>query len=524
MFNLSPRVLAAAFSMGLSLVAGAVEEGTVPSVAPAARAPAQPTPASVPGPVEGTRITEAYVRMVARDLYFWAWPMVNVYNRRLAFEPLKEPGWVGGVFPAAPPNQIAMLTDYIEPSQRDVACPNQDVVYGGGPLALDIEPVVVQVPDFGSRFWVYQIVDLRTDSFAGMGSMYESQPGFYLLVGPDWKGEIPSGMTKVFRSTTNTGFIIPRVYMEDTEADNKAVQSLINRIVVYPLSKFDGKAKVRDWSKTPSFPAPPARPGGGEAPKVIPEKFWDTLPLVLKDAPALPGEALRYAQASALLAVLQKDPKLKAAAIDEANKAEKDLIGPLLQFRNYGIPLPHNWTTIKNGAEFGTDYFTRTAVARSNIFVNKPNEATYFYQDLDSSGVRLNGNRRYTVKFGKGQPPVNGFWSLTLYDGQHFFAPNKIKRYSIGTKNKDLTPNADGSVTIYVQASQPSDPAQRANWLPAPGGKDFSLYIRTYWPKPEVTDGTWTPPAVIALAPPPPPPPPPAAPIEDRALPGDERL
>ena len=100
------------------------------------------------------------------------------------------------------------------------------------------------------------------------------------------------------------------------------------------------------------------------------------------------------------------------------------------------------------------------------------------------------------MTFAKGQtPPVNGFWSLTLYNEPHFFAPNEMKRYSVGTKNKDLVFAADGSLTISVQSDAPSDIAQRANWLPAPTA-DFSLYVRAYWPKGAVTDGSWTPPPV----------------------------
>ncbi|HEY1141403.1 MAG TPA: DUF1254 domain-containing protein [Lysobacter sp.] len=453
-------------------------------------------PPTVPGPVAGTRLTEGYVRTVARDVYFWAWPMVNIYNRRLGFKDLPGPGLLGGALPAAPPNQLQMLTDYVAPTQREVACPNQDVVYGGGPLALDIEPVVIQVPDFGDRFWVYQVVDARTDSFVKLGKMYGTKPGFYLLAGPDWKGHVPQGINEVFRASTDTGYVIPRVALLDTPEDRAAVQPLVAQIDMYPLSKFDGKTKQRDWSKSPSFPAPPRQPDGGEAPKVDPTKFFDELPLVLKDARPLPGEESRYQQALALVDALQKDPTLKAAAIDEAKKAEQELITPLLQFRNYGVPLPHNWTTVRNGAQFGTDYFTRTAVARSNIYVNKPNEATYFYQDLDEGGARLNGGKRYTVTFDKGGPPVKGFWSLTLYDAQHFFSPNAINRFSVGTKNKDLKPNADGTLTIYVQPDEPSDPVQRANWLPSPKGADFSLYVRTYWPEQAVLDGTWSPPAV----------------------------
>jgi hypothetical protein len=159
------------------------------------------------------------------------------------------------------------------------------------------------------------------------------------------------------------------------------------------------------------------------------------------------------------------------------------------------LPLRGNWTTQINGARFGTDYFTRLAVAKSNIFVNQPTETRYFYQDLDAAGERLDGGKKYTVTFPKGQrPPVKGFWSLTLYNEHHFFHPNELKRYSLGTKNKTLKPNDDGSLTLYVQAAPPEE-GKRSNWLPAPKG-EFSLYLRCYWPEAAVTDGKWTPPAV----------------------------
>ena len=393
-----------------------------------------------------------------------------------------------------------MLTDYVTPTERDVACPNQDVVYGGGPLALDIEPVIVQVPDFGKRFWVYQVVDLRTDSFANLGKMYGTKPGFYMLVGPHWKGTVPKGITQVFRAQSNTGFIIPRVFMDDTAADREAIQPLISQINVYPLSQYDGKMKHMDWSKTPSFPAPPPAANGAERPVVIPDKFFDELPAVLADAEPLPGEEVLYAQARGLLAAAKADPAIKKAIDEEAARTEKDVVAPLLQFHRFGVPLPYGWTVASNGAQFGTDYFTRTAVARSNIFVNKPNEASYFYQDFDGNGTRLGGGKRYTVTFAKGTPPVKGFWSITMYDAQHFFVPNALNRYSLGTKNKDLKLNDDGSVTLYVQPDEPSDPAKRANWLPSPKEGDFSLYIRTYWPDDSVLKGQWTPPAVQPAA------------------------
>ena len=157
-----------------------------------------------------------------------------------------------------------------------------------------------------------------------------------------------------------------------------------------------------------------------------------------------------------------------------------------------------NWNSgfTSFSSAFGADYFTRTAVAKSNILVNSPDETKYFYQDLDESGARLNSANRYTVTFAKdGTPPVNGFWSLSIYNEHHFFIANPINRFSVGTKNKDLKLADDGSLTIHVQPDEPTDPVARANWLPAPKG-DFSLYVRAYWPKPAVMDGSWTPPAV----------------------------
>jgi hypothetical protein len=203
---------------------------------------ARATPA---GPVVGTKITQAYAALVARDAFFWAWPMVNIHNRRVAFSKLPEPMMMGPL-PVAPPNRLTMLTDYIAPEERAVACPNQDVVYGNSVLALDQSPVVIQVPDFGDRFWVYQVVDSRTDSFASLGKMHGTTPGFYLLVGPGWKGEVPKGITKVFRASTNSGIVIPRVFQDDTAEDKKAIQTVLRSITMYPAAEYDGRMKSVD--------------------------------------------------------------------------------------------------------------------------------------------------------------------------------------------------------------------------------------------------------------------------------------
>ena len=448
-----------------------------------------------PGPDTRVKITEQYARLVARDVYFWAWPMVNLHARRLHSKEVPEPGLLGGVLPFAPPNQLSMLDGFIDPQER-AAYPNQDDIYGGAILTLDVSPVVIQVPDFGDRFWLYQIVDLRTDSFAQLGKMYGTTPGFYLLVGPNWQGEVPKGITKVFRASSNTGLVIPHIFQSDTPKDRLTVHPAIQGIDLYPIAQYDGKMKRRDWRKLPELAVPQAARDENEIRWVSPDTFFDRLPSVLADAPPLPGEEARYAQVLAVVAAAQNDPILKKAMIDEASKAESEVVVPLRQFHNFGISLPHNWSTISNGAGFGTDYFTRTAVASSNILLTSPTEMKSFYQDLDKRGERLNGANRYTVTFPKDRtPPVNGFWSLTLYNGNHFFTPNVLKRYSVGTKNKTLKYNPDGSLTIYIQADPPPEP-RRANWLPAPKAGEFSLDVRTYWPKTEIVDHSWTPPAV----------------------------
>jgi hypothetical protein len=445
------------------------------------------------GPDRRVKITKEYAKRVGRDTSFWAWPLVNIYNRRLAAEKSKELAYAGPV-PTAPLNRIVMLTDYVVRDERIGACPNQDVVYGVGSLGLEKSPMVIQVPDFGDRFWVYQAVDLRSDGFVQIGKMYGSTPGFYLLIGPNYCGEIPQGITQVFRASTNTGFIAPRIFMDDTDEDRRSIQPLLQQIMMYPLAEYDGRMKSTDWNMIPKLPNPWT--GEQEVIWVPPQSFVDTLPAVLADAPPLPGEEARYTQVLAVLDAAKNDPQLKEAMTEGAIESNEELVKPLFQFRNYGQQLPYNWSTISNEAAFGTDYFTRTAVAKSNIFVNSPKETKYFYQDLDEDGLRLNGSSCYAITFAKEQtPPVYGFWSLTLYNEYHFFVPNKINRYSVGTKNKDLKTNADGSLTICVRAESPSMD-QRPNWLQAPKNADFTLYCRAYWPRAEVIDGSWTPPPV----------------------------
>jgi hypothetical protein len=457
--------------------------------------PLASSPASFPqGPPPGSRLSPEFVAEIGRFAYVFGWPLMNIYNRYTAIQRVWRPRLVGGIVPVAPINHLAMLHDYIDSRQRYITCPSHDLVYGFGILDLEREPVIVQVPDFGKRFFVYQATDQRTDGFADIGTMYGTRPGFYLLVGPDWTGAAPEGIEAIFRATTNIGTIIPRVFQEDVPADNAALQPLLRQIMAYPLSEFDRTIKTSDWENIGNLPW--VKLGDGEWRWVDPSSFFDVLPKALDAAPPLPGEEALYALIRSALDAASNDRTLRQELRDAATEADESFVAPLLEFRNFGIPLPYNWTTVVNSAQFGTDYYTRTAVARSNIFINRPHETRYFYQDLDRSGARLNGEQRYTVTFAE-LPPVKGFWSLTLYNRHHFFAPNEIERFSLGTKSKDLRIEPDGSLIIYVQRDRPSGD-KLANWLPCPND-EFSLFIRAYWPDAPIAEGKWTPPAVAPV-------------------------
>ncbi|WP_426611336.1 DUF1254 domain-containing protein [Bradyrhizobium sp. McL0616] len=438
-------------------------------------------------------MTKDYVATMGRLTYLWGWPIINERHRRATFNKAPESGLGGGVLPIGPENYVTMLTDYIAADEHFVTCPNQDVTYGFGFGDLAKDAVVVQVPDFGDRFWVYALYDARSDSFGELGKQYGTKPGVYLIVGPNWKGNVPAGITAVIHSPTNTIAMAPRILLDDTAEDRKAIQPVLNQIMIYPLSKYTGNPQTKDWKSIPHFPTPTGQ-GSGETRWVDPETFFDELPATLDETPPLPGEEALYAQMRFLLDAATKNPAIKNQLKEVAIEAEENLIGPLFEFRNYGLQIGNGWTTAPNGARFGYDYLTRAAVAKSNMYVNRPEETRYFYLDLDGNGKRLNGSNRYTVTF-KSPPPVNGFWSLTMYNQHHLFEPNKINRFSLGTKNKNLKSNPDGSLTIYVQHESPG-PDKESNWLPAPEG-DFSLYTRTYWPKPEVNEGKWAPPPAV---------------------------
>jgi hypothetical protein len=305
---------------------------------------------------------------------------------------------------------------------------------------------------------------------------------------------VPDGINAVIRSSTSLANAVPRIFQNDTDEDRKAIQPLINPVVAYPLSEFTGEMKTIEWKTAPDIEASD-QGGDAETRWVVPEKFFDQFPEILDMVPPLPGEEAMYAQFRWVMDVAAKDPALKEAIVDEAVKAEAEVIGPFLQWAHNGKPAGNGWNRSVNNADWGVDYYDRAGTARSNMFDNRPNETQYFYTDNDAAGAPLDGSKTYAITFAAGEePPVNGFWSMTLYNKEHFFHANDLGRYSLGTKNTTLQRNQDGSLTLYAGATSPGD-GKESNWLPAPDGA-FSLYIRAYWGKEAILDGTWQPPAI----------------------------
>jgi hypothetical protein len=455
--------------------------------------PAPKSPADVTAPADGITMNPEYARAVARSAYIWGWPMVNMMNRSAKITQAPHPGLLNGILPAAPRGQIGMLHDYIEPSETFVTCPNQDVVYGLGFFSLNDEPVIAQVRTSAIASGSTRCTTRAQINSPSSASRTVRSPGSTCSSGR--KGEKPADVEAIIRSRTALANAVPRIFMDDTPEDKAAIQSAINQVVFYPLKDFDGKMKTIKWNKAASIPGPKSDAGAGETKWVIPEKFFDELPAVLETVPPLPGEESLYAQFHQLMTAAKADPELKKLLVEAAVETEKQVIQSFLQWKYNGRPAGNRWNRSTNNAQWGVDYYNRTGTARSNMFDNKPNETQYFYTDFDSTGQPLDGKSIYSVTFAKGQtPPVNGFWSLTLYNDKHLFHPNDLKRYSLGTKNKNLQYNADGSLTLYA-GTKSLGKEKESNWLPAPD-RAFSVYIRAYWGKEPILDGSWQPPKI----------------------------
>lgn len=402
----------------------------------------------------------------------------------------------------APLNQFINVKRYPPADYRGVSAPNADTLYSLAWLDLK-EPQVFSHPDMGNRYHLFPMVDLWMTIFASPGTRTgDSKAADYLLTGPGWTGEVPKGM-KHIQSATRYMVILGRTYADGTDADYQAVNALQGQYKITPLAA---------WGKpfTPAAPPVDANPGISMTDKpqaailaMGTEGYFNWLSKrMCADAPAYAADAPALAR-FAKIGFEPCKPFLMANLEPEVQAALKDL--PKTALDRIGAhqgelgKIVDGWLITKGLGQYGTDYMKRAVVAAFGWPANLQEDAVYPYTLIDSKGEKLTGANKYTLTFAKGQtPPVNGFWSITMYmiDQGWWFVPNKLNKFTVSPRN-DLKANADGSITLYFQKESPGNDKE-ANWLPAPEG-EFIPMLRMYWPKdkaPSILDGTWTPPKV----------------------------
>ncbi|MBX7243874.1 MAG: DUF1254 domain-containing protein, partial [Candidatus Sumerlaeaceae bacterium] len=384
-----------------------------------------------------------------------------------------------------------------------VVTPNSDTPYSLLWMDLRAEPMVISVPAVEKeRYYSVQLCDGNTFNYGYIGSRATgNEPGDYMVAGPDWKGEAPAGIKKMFRSSTQFSIAIFRTQLLNPE-DMPNVAKVQAGYKATPLSGF---------LKKPAAPAAPKIEFLEATTSGIKENFYDYLDYALQFAPAGPEEKeirekmLRIGIGPGRVFDFKDLSIEHKAVILLAMKEGDDKVDKAVAGLGKTI---NGWQV---GSSFGDrefyhgNWLLRAAAAKAGIYGNDAIEATYPMSRVDSTGEKLDGSKhKYTLTFAAGQlPPVNAFWSVTMYDGKtQLLIENPINRYLINSPMlPGLKKNADGSVTIYIQKDNPGADKE-SNWLPAPNGPIY-LAMRLYWPKTEAPsilpagEGTWAPPGVV---------------------------
>jgi hypothetical protein len=404
----------------------------------------------------------------------------------------------------APFNDIYNMHHVATYQDTAIVTPNSDTPYSILWLDLRAEPMVISVPAVAkTRYYSVQLVDGNTYNFGYIGSRPTgSDPGSYLVVGPEWKGETPAGIKKVFSSTTPFTFAIFRTQLFNP-ADMPNVEKVQAGYKVQPLSAFLKQ------------PAPPAAPKIDFVPATtegIKKNFFEYLDAALQFVPPTTEDKDIRAKLASIGIGPGKTFEFKdlsaehKAAVLLAMKEGDDKVDKYL---SSGVKNVNGWSIgsfAGDRAFYNGDWVKRAGAAKAGIYGNDAVEATYALTRVDAKGETLDGNKHdYTLTFPAGQlPPVNSFWSVTMYDGKsQLLIKNPINRYLINSPMlSGMKKNADGSLTLYIQKDSPGK-NKEANWLPAPNDTIY-LVLRLYWPKdtpPSILppgEGTWKPPGLVA--------------------------
>lgn len=385
-----------------------------------------------------------------------------------------------------PGNQIVNIGALTTPDVRTVVLPNHDTTYTVGRLDLSRGPVVIDVPDTAGRYYVLQLLDAYSNTEAYVGRRTTgTAAGSYAVVPPGYQGGLPAGVRRI-ESSTNQVWVLGRTLVQ-SEAELPVVAELMRGFRVTGL--VDWTLGTRQPSLLlPAFPATPRTP----IPRGL--DYFDLLGDVLATDPPPPGD--RCALRAFARARIGPGRRPSGRALEAAIPAARRIIARAERLTNARSRRANNGWFVGGRwvGDYGRRWLGRAVIARTALGANTPAETVYPLALTDSRGRALSGARRYTLRFERGElPPVDAFWSITMYGADRYLVDNAIGRYSIGDRTPGLVPGRDGSLTIHIQRNEPGSAAARANWLPAPAGR-FRLAMRLYEPRRSVLDGRWLPP------------------------------
>jgi hypothetical protein len=397
-------------------------------------------------------------------------------------------------------NQFLNERSFPNPQYTTIVRPNVDTLYSMAWLNLSKEPVVLCVPNTHNRYYLMEFLDAWTNVFASFGARTTgTRPGAYAITGPKWNGMLPEGIIRI-EAPTNTVWVIGRTQTNGPK-DYPIVHAIQDQYTLVPLScwgKLDTQYK-RDTEINQLHINPADQVANMNA-----AAFFQIMMKAMHKNPPWIKDPTMYRKLAALGLVPDKgfvffnlnpsaEHALELAVYYGPRVIEAEASKKYIQNNNDG------WALLINDIGFyGTDYLQRAVVAMTGIGANLPRDSIYASAFTDINKIPLAGYNDYIIRFEAGLfPPVNAFWSITVYNDKGYLVENPIKRYAISPHLNKLTYNADGSLDIFIGNVSPGK-NRIANWLPAPKGS-FNLILRMYWPKQSVLNGQWKPPGIIRI-------------------------
>ncbi|HEY7404895.1 MAG TPA: DUF1254 domain-containing protein [Candidatus Angelobacter sp.] len=436
-------------------------------------------------------ISASALRDIAAEAYIFGYPLVLMDLTRLAFTNVSKPSEN-----AAPVNQFCHMRTFPDPSLKAVVSPNADTLYSFSFLDLGGEPLVLSVPEMDGRYYLMQMLDAWTNVFAAPGTRTTgTSQDHFAITGPDWKGPLPKDVKEI-KSTTSMVWLLGRT-QTNGKRDYPAVNAIQDQYKLTPLNSF-GKHYTPPDDVPVNADADRQTPPVELVSRLDATSFFSRLNALMKNNPPAPADAGALRRFAAIgvgpglpFSLRTLDPSTAKQVANSVAAAQDRIIA---EAKKPHGDLRNGWEFMTDVGQYGTNYLWRAVVAFVGLGANLPEDAIYPRATTDSDGQPFNGSRRYEIRFQKGQlPPVNAFWSITLYNDKQFFVPNPINRYAIGDRDK-IEFNNDGSLTIHIQNESPGKDKE-SNWLPTPED-GFNLVMRLYWPRKEIINGNWKPPKI----------------------------